>query len=123
MVVATTVPLLCSCALVKLKPQVAELERHGAIGAVLSPPPGRSFPTYALLWTRAANGELESVGFQPVSAIGIASFDLFASRTYGVAVFTGENWSGKCKPGEPLAFAENVSSAQFASRKRVTRPA
>lgn len=111
--VAAIAPLLCSCALVQLKHQVTELEQHGAIGVVLSPLPGRSFPTHAFAWTRAKSGELEIAGFQPVGDIGIASFDLITNHVYGIAVFTDENQSGKYERGEPLAFQENVRPAQF----------
>ncbi len=113
LLLAATIPLLCSCALIRLKQQVAKLEQHGSIGVVLSPPPGRSFPTYAFAWMRTGKGEFASAGFQTVGDIGIASFDLLTSHVYGIAAFTDENQSGKYERGEPLAFQENVRPAQF----------
>lgn len=107
------IPLLCSCALIQLKHQVTKLEQHGSVGVVLSPPPGRSFPTYAFAWTRNDEGEWASTGFQTIGDMGIASFDLLMDRQYGIAVFTDENQSGKYERGEPLAFEEDVSPAQF----------
>ena len=113
LIVAATVPLLCSCSIIGLKQQVTKLEQRGTIGVVLSTPPGRSFPTYAFAWTRDRSGELASVGLQTVGDLGTAPFNLLANHEYGIAVFTDENQSGKYERGEPLAYQENVRPSQF----------
>lgn len=115
------IPVLCSCSLLRLRQQVAALEQHGPVGVVLSPLPGRSFPTYAFAWTRTGKGEFASAGFQTVGDIGIASFDLLTNHVYGIAVFTDENQSGKYERGEPLAFQESVRPAQFTDGETPTQ--
>ena len=124
LIVAASMPLLCSCSIIGLKRQVTKLEQRGTIGVVLSTPPGRSFPTYAFAWTRDQSNQLASVGFQTVGDIGIAPFNLLASHDYGIAVFTDENRSGNYERGEPLAYQENVRrSRQRCDGQRFGNPA
>jgi len=106
--------LLCSCSLIGLRRQVEKMEAHGGIAVQVSPLPKGSIPTYALVWTRGDDGELESAGFQRLRSGGIAAFSLLTNHYYSVGAFTDENKNGKYDAGEPFGRIENVVPQSFA---------
>ena len=84
------------------------MEQYGSVTIQVSPPPDGTAPTYALAWTGAADGNLESAGCQRLRADGLASFSLLTNRTYSVGAFTDENGNGKYDVGEPAGWVTNV---------------
>jgi pimeloyl-ACP methyl ester carboxylesterase len=103
-----------SCSFLGLRQQVVKLGAHGSVTIEVSPTPAGTPPTYALAWTRAESGELESAGFQTVGANGIVSFSLLLKHVYGIVVFTDENRNGKYDANEPMACLTNVIPISFA---------
>jgi pimeloyl-ACP methyl ester carboxylesterase len=90
------------------------MEAHGGIVVQVSPLPKGSIPTYALVWSRGDDGELESAGFQRLPSGGIAAFSLLTNHYYSVGAFTDENKNGKYDAGEPFGRIENVVPQSFA---------
>src|SRR5437899_3186300 len=113
--------ILCSCSLLGLKRQVVAMEEHGAITVRVSNLTNTSAPTYALAWTRAEDGELESAGFQKVGSDKVASFSLLTNHYYSVGAFTDENQNGKFDAGEPFAKLENLHPPSFGDPKARAR--
>lgn len=119
-----TVLLVCglltvSCALVKLKHNVQQIEAHGVIAVQVSMPPSAA-PTYTLALPGAdsTNG---MVGFQPAGADGTAVFLLRQNREYRIGAFTDVNGNQQYDGGEPVAILRDVRPTPLSdSQSRAT---
>jgi pimeloyl-ACP methyl ester carboxylesterase len=92
------------------------VKQHNASGviAVKVSNPSSTATNYALALSRNRAGSNEMIGFQVISADGLALFLLQLGHTYSVAAFSDLNGNGTYDGDEPAQIVKNIRPTPFA---------
>lgn len=113
--------LFTSCALIKLKHQVQQLNSHGVVALHVSNL-SNSATNYALALSRDAGGTNAMVGFQVIDEQGLAMFLLREDRVYDIGAFTDLNRDGMYDGNEPAQLIRNIRPTDLSSTTARPKP-
>jgi pimeloyl-ACP methyl ester carboxylesterase len=112
---------LTSCAMVKLKHQVKQLNAHGVVALHVSDL-ANSATNYALALSKDAGGTNAMVGFQVIDERGLALFLLREDRVYDLGAFSDLNGDGMYDGNEPAQLIRNIRPTDLSSTTARPKP-